>query len=70
MPNPTDQSISMKADAAFRRAAAKVVQLARQTGTPVIIWDNDRGQIRALSPDEAQEQLSVVPPPEVFGEEL
>jgi hypothetical protein len=54
----TERSIAAKADAAFRQAADKVVQAARQTGTPIIIWDHDRGQIRAISPDEAQRQLS------------
>jgi hypothetical protein len=64
MPEPTDQSIAAKANAAFRQAAAKVVLLARQTGTPIIIWDHDRGQVRAISPDQAQEQLSAGSPPE------
>ena len=30
------------ADAAFRQAAMKVIERARQTGTPVIIWENCR----------------------------
>ena len=50
MPEPTDQSLKAKADAAFRQAAAKVVRLARQTGTPIIVWE--RGGIRAIDPDE------------------
>ena len=58
MPEPTGSSITAKADAAFRQAATNVVQLARQTGTPIIIWDHDRDEIRAISPDEAQEQLA------------
>ena len=58
MPPPIDQSMTLKADAAFRRVAAKVVLIARQTGTPVIVWDHQLGQIRALSPDEASEQLT------------
>jgi hypothetical protein len=50
MPDSIDETLSAKADAAFRRAAAKVVRVARQTGTPIIIWD--RGEIRAISPDD------------------
>jgi len=34
-----DLSLSSKADAAFRQAAKKVIQRARQTSTPVVIWD-------------------------------
>jgi hypothetical protein len=50
MPEPTDQSLTAKADAAFRQADAKVVRIARQTGTPIIVWE--RGGIRAIDPDE------------------
>ena len=39
MTDRTSQYIADKADAAFRQAAARVVRLARQTGTPVITWD-------------------------------
>jgi len=56
MPEPTDQSLTAKADAAFRQAAAKVVRLARQTGTPIIVWD--RGGVRAISPDEPLEAVA------------
>jgi len=30
------------ADAAFQRMAAKVLERARQTGTPVVVWKDDR----------------------------
>ena len=30
------------ADAAFQRMAAKVLERARQTGTPVVVWEDDR----------------------------
>jgi len=56
MPEPTDQSLTAKADAAFRQAAAKVVRLARQTGTPIIVWE--RGGIRAIDPDEFTDQAA------------
>ena len=54
MPEPTDESLITKANAAFRQAAAKVVRLARQTGTPIIVWDRDA--IRAIQPDELLEK--------------
>jgi hypothetical protein len=34
--------LSSKADAAFLQAARKVIQQARQTNTPVIIWEENR----------------------------
>jgi len=36
-----DATLSAKAEAAFRQAAQKVIQLARQTGTPVVVWEED-----------------------------
>jgi hypothetical protein len=64
MPEPTDESMTAKADAAFRQAATRVVRVARQTGTQIIIWDHDRGEVLAISPDEALEQLSGIPSPQ------
>ncbi len=63
MPESIDQTLTAKIEAAGRQTAAKVVQLARQTGTPIIIWDHDRHEVRAISPDEALEQLSGAPAP-------
>jgi hypothetical protein len=34
--------LSSKADAAFRQAAKKIIQRARQTGTSVVIWEQGR----------------------------
>jgi hypothetical protein len=59
MSEPTDESLTAKIDAAFRQAAAKVVRLARQTGTPIIVWERDG--IRAISPDEAEERMALRP---------
>ena len=39
-----------KAAAAFQQAAAKVVRLARQTGTPIITQVN--GEVRSVSADD------------------
>jgi hypothetical protein len=33
-------SLTSKADAAFQQAARKVIQRAKETSTPVVIWEN------------------------------
>lgn len=40
--NSQNKSLSWKADAAFREAAKKVIQRAKETATPVIVWDVDK----------------------------
>jgi len=50
----TGKDLTEKANAAFRQAAAKVVERARQTGTPVIVWEN--GQIVERSAEELEGQ--------------
>jgi len=52
----TGKSLTEKANAAFRQAAAKVVERARQTGTPVIVWEN--GQVVEHSAEELGGQYS------------
>jgi hypothetical protein len=34
--------LSARIEAAFRRVAEKVVERARQSGTPVVVWKDDR----------------------------
>jgi len=46
-------SLTDKANAAFRQAASKVVQRAKQTGTPVVVWEE--GHVKEISPDEITE---------------
>lgn len=46
-PNGT---LADKANAAFEQVAVKVIQRAKQTGTPVIVWEND--QIKEVPADE------------------
>ena len=48
----TRNTLTEKADAAFRQAAAKVVERARQTGTPVIVWE--KGQVTEHSGEELE----------------
>ena len=45
-----DMPLSTKADAAFRQAAKKVIQQARQTATPVVIWEE--GRIKEIPEDQ------------------
>ncbi|MFM8288969.1 MAG: hypothetical protein ACKOGA_19935 [Planctomycetaceae bacterium] len=41
-PVKTDGPLSAKIEAAFQRVAEKVVERARQSGTPVVVWKDDR----------------------------
>ena len=47
-----ESTLAWKADAAFRQAAHKVIERAKQTGTPVIIWEDD--QIKEVPPEELE----------------
>ena len=47
-----DTSLSSKVDAAFRQAASKVVQRAKQTGTPVVVWEE--GHVKEVPPDQLE----------------
>ena len=44
-----------KEQAAFKLSSLDVIRRARETGTPVIVWENN--QIMRLTPDEAERQL-------------
>jgi len=43
-----DQTLTEKANAAFDLASMKVLECARQTGTPLILWE--AGEIRQIEP--------------------
>lgn len=45
-----ERSLTQKANAAFKQAAKKVVQRAEQSGTPIIVWEDN--QVKELSPDD------------------
>ena len=55
MPEPEQRSLEELADAAFRQAAVKVIRRARETGGSIITWED--GQVKAISPDEAQARM-------------
>ena len=42
--------LSSKADAAFRLAAKKVIERARQTGTPVVVWE--QGHVKEMPAEQ------------------
>lgn len=48
--NHDDDSLLEKANAAFRQAAAKVIQKAKQTGTSIILWEN--GKLKRIRPED------------------
>ena len=50
-----DMPLSMKIDAAFRQAAKKVIQQARQTATPIVIWED--GQITEIPEEQFMTML-------------
>ena len=45
-------SLTLKIDAAFRQAVKKIIQQARQTNTPVVIWEENR--IKEISCDQLE----------------
>jgi hypothetical protein len=45
-------SLTAKAEAAFAQACRKLVLRARQTGTPIVVWED--GQIREIPPDQVE----------------
>lgn len=53
MTKTINHSLTKLADAAFEQAARKVIERARQTGTPVIVWED--GAVKEVPPDEMGE---------------
>jgi hypothetical protein len=43
-------SLTEKAEAAFQQVARKVVERAKQTGTPIVVWKD--GRVTELSPEQ------------------
>jgi hypothetical protein len=48
MKKVTEDRLTKLADAAFRQAAQKVIKRAKESGTPVIIWEDE--QIKRVEP--------------------
>lgn len=45
-----------KVDGAIRQAAKKVLERAKQTGTPVVIWEDD--QIKEVPPEKMEMRIT------------
>jgi hypothetical protein len=54
-PDAVGDALTELADAAFRQASVKVIRLAEQSGTSVIVFED--GEIRHLTPEEAWARL-------------
>jgi hypothetical protein len=51
-----EPSLNTKIEAAFRQAARKVVRVAKQTGTPIIIWKD--GRVCEIPSDQLEDSLT------------
>jgi hypothetical protein len=56
-------ALTEKANAAFQQAMVKVIEKAKQTGTPVIIWED--GGIKEVPAEEMEARLKAR-----FGESI
>ncbi len=45
-----DRSLGKLAEAAFRRMAEKVIERAKASGTPLVLWEN--GKVKEIDPSE------------------
>jgi hypothetical protein len=57
--NEKQDSLSEKAEAAFLETAAIVVRQAKQTGTPVVVWEN--GQVKEIPSEDMEQPTSRYP---------
>ena len=44
--------LGSKANAAFLQAARKVIQIAQQTGTPIVVWEE--GYVKEIFADQVE----------------
>ena len=58
MNNKSEKDTPMveKVDGAIRQAAEKVLERAKQTGTPVVIWEDD--QIKEVPPEKMEMRIT------------
>lgn len=57
MKKRSDQPLTKLADAAFEQAARKVIELAKATGTPVIVWKDAAVREVELEPSNQRSDL-------------
>ena len=58
MNNKSEKDTPMveKVDGAIRQAAEKVLERAKQTGTPVVIWEDE--QIKEVPPEKMEMRIT------------
>jgi len=56
--NSQNESLSWKADAAFRQAAKKVIQRAKETATPVVVWESDK--VKEIPADQIETTMLAI----------
>ena len=61
--NAKEIPLSSKADAAYQQAVKKVIQKARQTNTPVVIWEENR--IKEIPGDQLEATIGATLPEDV-----
>ena len=61
--NAKEIPLSSKADAAFQQAVKKIIQQARQTNTPVVIWEKNR--IKEIHGDQIEAEIDSTQPKDV-----
>jgi hypothetical protein len=49
---PSADPLTKSVVAAFKQASRKVIEIARQTNTPIIVWD--KGKVVSLSAEDAE----------------
>ena len=54
MKKRSDQPLTKLADAAFEQAARKVIERAKATGTPVIVWKD--AAVREVEPEPTNQR--------------
>ena len=59
MKKATEQPLTKLANAAFREAARDVIRRAKETGTPIIVWEE--GRIRERTAEEMERKVSRKP---------
>ena len=52
MKKTSDRTLTKLADAAFEQAAQKVIERAQQSGTPVIVWEDET--VKEVEPQQGR----------------
>jgi hypothetical protein len=55
-----NMDIVEKVDGAIRQATKKILERAKQTHTPLVIWEDD--QIKEIPPEKMEMRMHSIPP--------